>query len=364
MVQDYALGLTRVIDEHEFAILTRLSGWTRPDAVPPDTLRALVEARLVEMSTDPVVATHAVPTIWDTWAPEAALLHFATRHGRRHSFEEATRELYATLEIEEYPPVLKSPSGGPSTPLPMFDTQGAMPELLRSRRTWRQFGQAPLGFRPLATLLGLTWGVQQWMRIGPEIRSALKTSPSGGACHSLEAYVVAHRVEDLRPGIYHYDPDAHALRCIRETLPPAPIVTYLGGQPWYREANALCFMTSVIPRVRWKYPSPRAYRSVLLEAGHFCQTFCLVATWLGLAPFCTGQFADALVEGDLGIDGIDETVIYAAGVGSRPVGTDWAPMPEGQRTPSLELPTYRRCGNEHRVEGAAPQHPQPVQTHG
>jgi len=25
-------------------------------------------------------------------------------------------------------------------------------------------------------------------------------------------------------------------------------------------------------------------RSVLLEARHFCQTFCLVATWLGLAP--------------------------------------------------------------------------------
>jgi hypothetical protein len=55
---------------------------------------------------------------------------------------------------------------------------------------------------------------------------------------------------------------------------------------------------------------------VLLDAGHLCQTFCLVATWLGLAPFCTAAFEDSLIERDLGLDGIRESALYVAGVGT------------------------------------------------
>ena len=70
---------------------------------------------------------------------------------------------------------------------------------------------------------------------------------------------------------------------------------------------------------------------MLLEAGHVCQTFCLVATWLGLAPFCTMALADSRVEKDLGVDGITESVIYAAGVGSRPAGMERAIWPSRRR---------------------------------
>ena len=62
----------------------------------------------------------------------------------------------------------------------------------------------------------------------------------------------------------------------------------------------------------WKYHHARAYQVVLLNAGHLCQTFCLVATWLGLAPFCTAALKDTLIEKDLGIDGIRESVLYVA----------------------------------------------------
>jgi SagB-type dehydrogenase family enzyme len=65
-------------------------------------------------------------------------------------------------------------------------------------------------------------------------------------------------------------------------------------------------MTAVFRRTMWKYHHARAYRVVLLDAGHLCQTFCLVATWLGLAPFCTAALKDTLIEKDLGIDGIRE----------------------------------------------------------
>jgi nitroreductase len=74
-------------------------------------------------------------------------------------------------------------------------------------------------------------------------------------------------------------------------------------------------MTAVLPRMMWRYRFSRAYRVLLLEAGHFCQTFCLVATWIGLAPFCTAALRDEKIEEKLRLDGVTETVLYAAGVG-------------------------------------------------
>ncbi|MGH9793102.1 MAG: nitroreductase family protein, partial [Candidatus Acidiferrales bacterium] len=62
----------------------------------------------------------------------------------------------------------------------------------------------------------------------------------------------------------------------------------------------------------------RAYRVVLADAGHLCQTFYLVATWLGLAPFATMALADSQIERALGVDGVKEVALYAAGVGVPP----------------------------------------------
>jgi SagB-type dehydrogenase family enzyme len=95
------------------------------------------------------------------------------------------------------------------------------------------------------------------------------------------------------------------------------LVKLCAGQDWIRHCSALFVMSAVLPRVMWRYHFSRAYRVLLLEAGHFCQTFCLVATWLGLAPFCTAALVDTKLEEELGLDGTNETVLYAAGVGRK-----------------------------------------------
>jgi SagB-type dehydrogenase family enzyme len=183
----------------------------------------------------------------------------------------------------------------------------------------------------LATLLGLTWGVQRWVNFPGIGRVALKTSPSAGARHPIEVYVLAVNVENLPRGIYHYAPDNHHLELLKRNSSPRDIVKFLGNQWWYASAGALMLMTAVFPRTQWKYPDAAAYRTVMIDAGHVCQTFCLVATWLGLAPFCTMAFDQALVEKELAIDGVGESVVYAAGVGSPPSGADWAPWPHPSR---------------------------------
>ena len=168
---------------------------------------------------------------------------------------------------------------------------------------------------------------------------ALKTSPSGGALHSIEVYLLARKVSGLDPGLYHYHPDTH--RLVRVGRRGARQVTdYIPGQHWFKDAGAVFLMTTVFDRVQWRYFHARAYRAILAEAGHLCQTFCLVATWLGLAPFSTMGLSDRRIESDLEIDGVSESIIYAAGVGSRPNGIEWAPWPDTDETPALTPPAH------------------------
>lgn len=92
-------------------------------------------------------------------------------------------------------------------------------------------------------------------------------------------------------------------------------------QAWVRDAAAVFFMTAVVGRNMWKYDHARAYRVLQLETGHLGQTFRLVCTRLGLAPFTTAASLDDEIEQELGLDGVSETPTYVAAVGI-PAETD------------------------------------------
>ena len=92
----------------------------------------------------------------------------------------------------------------------------------------------------------------------------------------------------------------------------------LGNQFYFERAGMFVIFAPVFARTMWRYASPRVYRAVLIEAGHLCQTFCLIATLLKLAPFCTLAFSERRLEKLLCLDGIFESPIYVAGVGTRP----------------------------------------------
>lgn len=256
---------------------------------------------------------------WRGWNPAGGFFHFTTKDVpyTLDPFEEE-RFLRRQDEKSPMPRPVKRYRHALKVPLPSPQTDGEFAGVLLERRTWREFSSSPVPISKLATLLGLTWGIQEWAAV-PGGRLPLKTSPSGGARHPIEAYVLALRVTGLQRGLYHYAADCHRLELLRSDMASRDVVGLLAGQRWYGSAAALVIMTAVFPRVWWKYQFSRAYRVVLADAGHICQTFCLVATWLGLAPFCTMAFADSRLEQALDVDGVTESPIYVAGVGSRPV---------------------------------------------
>jgi len=256
---------------------------------------------------------------WGAWNPAAGFFHFSTKDSYPEKITpDAIRGLRELLQSNSVPlPIKRYPLARTLRFRKEILDEG-FPRLLRERRTWREFGKTPVPRQVLARLLYLSFGVQAWDRIPKIGRFALKTSPSAGGLHPLESYVLVRNVRDVPSGIYHYDSAGHGLQKIRRGTNSTEIQQLLAGQWWFREAAFVVFLTAIFRRNQWKYDYARAYRAVLAEAGHQCQTFCLTATWLGLAPFCTMALADTKVEKRLGVDGISESVLYAMGAGGKP----------------------------------------------
>jgi SagB-type dehydrogenase family enzyme len=283
------------------------------------TLEKLYKNGVLERSDRRRDARAAAMESWAAWNPAAGFFHFSTKDAefaadQRDAFEELKRR----AKHDPMPLPLKNYSKAPRIKLPSVRAEGEFAEVLKSRRTWRKYGAGSVSVEALAQTLQLTFGIQGWVDVPGLGRAAMKTSPSGGCLHPIEAYVLVRRVKGLKTGIYHYNAARHELEWLREGISRGKLEGSLGSQWWFARGAFLVLMTAVFGRTQWKYDFARSYRVVLAEAGHLCQTFCLTATWLGLAPFCSMALADTKWEEWLGIDGVRESIIYVAGAGTRP----------------------------------------------
>lgn len=269
---------------------------------------------------------------WATWGLPATWFHFSTRDltplspRSRQAFNAANAARPAPSSALAGTTSRRIDSG--TLALPARRDRSAFARVVASRRTWRDFGTAPVTSEQLGTLLDLTFGYRAQAVTTHGGTVMLGTSPSPGATHSIAVYVVALKVQGLSAGTYWYDRSEHGLRPLRGSTPtPALVGRWLNDQWWFEGTGVLVFTTGILARIQHRYDYARAYRAWLLEAGHLCQTFCLSATWLGLAPFCTQFIADSRVERHLGLKAREEPVLYAMGAGSRPPGVTRAPWP-------------------------------------
>jgi SagB-type dehydrogenase family enzyme len=253
---------------------------------------------------------------WSAWLPEGSF-HFATKDA---VYVDRTRwslhRLKSLLPKTPQPRIFKTVKGAVKVSLPkrVFPDSEFI-RVLMARKTHRRFSKEDVTLEAVSQLLSLVWGVTGYLHSPIFGKLLHKTSPSAGARHPGEVYLMALRVKGLRTGVYHYHPAHHYLERLSTRATRNKAWLYCARAEHAKKAAALFLMTAVFRRTMWKYQLARAYRVVLLDAGHLCQTFCLVATWLGLAPFCTAAFKDTLIEKDLGIDGARESVLYVAGVG-------------------------------------------------
>ena len=197
-------------------------------------------------------------------------------------------------------------------------------ELVRGRRSCRNFARRPVTFSELSSLLFAALGETGRLTTASEddhpVEASLRSIPSGGALHPTRVFAVVLQQGDLAAGVYHYDAPEHALEFVKPLL-DADIETLFAAFPIHPEvvdlarASCIFFVTSKFWRARAKY-GPRGYRYSLQEAGSACQNLSLTAVALGLAHVVLGGFYDDEVNSCLDIDGIDHAVITAVAVGA------------------------------------------------
>jgi len=182
-------------------------------------------------------------------------------------------------------------------------------EALNRRKSIRRFRAEPIGLPQLGYLIWASAGIHRTEQ-GYEFR----TAPSAGALYPIETYIIANNVGGLEPGAYHYGVGKHELERIRPGDLRRQIAAASLGQGACATAAAVFVWTAVFARAKWKY-AQRAYRYVYLDAGHIAENLALAAVSLGLGTCQIGALFDDEVNKLLGVDGVEESVVYMSVVG-------------------------------------------------
>lgn len=181
-------------------------------------------------------------------------------------------------------------------------------ETIQRRRSLREYTGQPLSLEQLSLLLHSAHGIT-------EPSYPLRASPSAGAQYPLEVYPVVNNVTGLDRGVYHYQPRDHSLRLLERGDFRSSLLIYTVGQDMVLDASVVLVITAVFQLTRWRYKD-RAYRYVLLDAGHLGENLYLAATSLNLGPCGIGAFLDDEVNRMVGVDGSEEAAVYLMAIGT------------------------------------------------
>lgn len=211
----------------------------------------------------------------------------------------------------------------PSAPPPQYKTypkakKVALPELsdkdltevervIRRRRSIRHYSQAKMTLPELSRVLKSAGAITEKSR-------GFRSAPSAGATYPIEIYCVVNNVDGLEQGIYHYEIKTQDLALIKSGDFSSKIMQSALYQSFVGKANAVIVLTAIFDRTRWRYKE-RAYRYILIEAGHIGENIYLAATALGLAPCAVGAFMDTKLNELLGLNDWREQALYILTVG-------------------------------------------------
>ena len=134
-----------------------------------------------------------------------------------------------------------------------------------------------------------------------------RSAASAGALYPIEIYLAAFDVDELDPGLYHYDIRSRALTLLRKGLFREFSASAIENMA-SKGTSACFFITGIFFRTAWKYRE-RAMRYVLLDAGHVLENLRLSLKAEGLPHSIHYDFDDPLLNRFLGLDEKRETCL-------------------------------------------------------
>lgn len=209
-------------------------------------------------------------------------------------------------KVEDFETVYALPQPTPIV-CDLYDT-------IKKRKTIREFVDSEASLEQLSNMLFYTFGYIHGEE--EEYRPfRRRSSPSGGSLQIIEPYIAVYNVEGIEKGIYWYEPETHSLCKVTEEFSYQDLRECLAGQFFGGKCSFGIFFAANLEILAWKYKTPRNFKVVLLEAGHFSQTSQLIAVSQSLQTWITGAFKDSAIEKFCKIDGIKKIPVFFTAYG-------------------------------------------------
>jgi putative peptide maturation dehydrogenase len=282
------------------------------------------------------------------WPPCAAIYHLLNQyHESQNSsgnrvVETSRSELEADLRARKFieglepppPAFYRHPQARCLVDLPLSLPDSAIVRTFLRRRTCRSFDQsAQISLSNFSALLRLSFGPWEIRTLAERVQLLMKTSPSGGSLHPIEAFPLLLKCEERSSGLYHYQCDRHGLSLLREVNEPEArrlAVYFAQGQTFVGECSAILILVARFDRNFWKYRNrENSYAVVQQDAGHLSQSFQILATSIELAAFYTAAIHGEAIAEALSLRYPAEAPIGLLGVGK----------PSGNTSPAAEFQT-------------------------
>ena len=172
-----------------------------------------------------------------------------------------------------------------------------------------------MSINEISLILWATQGVRKiiYRKNGDPI--TMRMVPSGGARQPFETYIIANNVDELKKGVYRYQPIEHQLVFVYDHSGNEQLLLDSAhGQRFASEAPVL-IMWSIIPyKGEWRYHKA-AHKTMLLDAGHLCQNLYLICESLNLGTCAIAAYDQEKSDRFLKLDGNEEFVVYMAPIG-------------------------------------------------
>ena len=169
-------------------------------------------------------------------------------------------------------------------PLPQLEGKMSVEEALARRRSRRVFKDYSLTIEQVSQLLWSAQGIT-------EERIGFRTAPSAGATYPLDIYLVVgkDKLENLKTGVYHYNPHHHSLTIILEEDQRRELARACLRQKFIEDAPVSLIITAEFSRITNRYGKRGIYYAYM-EAGHIGQNIYLQAESLELGTVVIGAF--------------------------------------------------------------------------
>jgi len=226
--------------------------------------------------------------------------------------------------------LIRESGGCAACELPRPELHASLETAIGLRRTVRIFTGAPVSLRQLSALLQFGAGCNDTpLPAVPGGPAAGRVYPSAGSLYPVEVLVRPLRVEELSSRYCRYQPASHRLVRSDDRADDVSAATQeMLDSNGIAAASLVMLLWADFTRPSLGKYGEKAYRFVLLEAGHLAQNVLLVAAAVGLAgvPIC--GFDDEALALEAGLAYPRQVVLYALALG----------VPPSNRSPAREQP--------------------------